>query len=607
VPIPLTYPGIYLEEVPSGARTIVGVPTSIAAFIGRALRGPVEKPVSISRFADYEQIFGGLDLDSPMSFAVRDFYLNGGRDAVIVRLFRPSEKRGNANDKNWFEIQPAIHPGQNAATLRLKPAWPGRWGVNVRVVLDTDIAPLAKTPTAENPPPFNLLVRDDTPGGATEYIRNLSIQAGSARLLDRVLLSESSLLRCQGSLAETITGDVPTALVNLYQATQTLRKATGKDRGPLAKDLEELKFKDAITRAQDNLAARKQDVPPNPAAITNAENALRTEQEARAKTVDDGTALQASDFKLDTGESEQTGLYSLDKTDLFNLLCIPPFLPSKADPQQFDVDPNVRSSAAAYCARRRAVLLVDAPASWHTKGGFQTLKNDPAGTLSSDIGINGPEARNAAIYFPRLQYPNPLRGNKVETFASCGAIAGVCARIDTARGVWKAPAGLEATLVGAQRLAYPLTDSENGLLNQVGINCLRAFPVVGRIVWGARTLRGADALGDEYQHVPVRRLALFLEESLYRGTQWAVFEPNDEPLWASLRLAIGAFLQDLFRQGAFQGKTPREGYFVKCDKDTTTQSDINRGIVNVVVGFAPLKPAEFVVIRIQQLAGQLQI
>jgi uncharacterized protein len=155
-------------------------------------------------------------------------------------------------------------------------------------------------------------------------------------------------------------------------------------------------------------------------------------------------------------------------------------------------------------------------------------------------------------------------------------------------------------------LTVGMTDDENGLLNPLGINCLRSFPVFGRVVWGARTMRGADQMADEYKYVPVRRLALYIEESLYRGTQWVVFEPNDEPLWAQIRLNIGAFMQDLFRQGAFQGDTPAKAYFVKCDAQTTTQFDIDRGIVNIIVGFAPLKPAEFVVIKIQQIAGQTE-
>jgi phage tail sheath protein FI len=199
-----------------------------------------------------------------------------------------------------------------------------------------------------------------------------------------------------------------------------------------------------------------------------------------------------------------------------------------------------------------------------------------------------------------------LQDNQTLPFVPCGALAGIMARTDSERGVWKAPAGLDASINGIRALATTITDDENGQLNPLGINCLRSFPVFGRVVWGARTMRGADQLADEYKYVPVRRTALYIEESLYRGLKWVVFEPNDEPLWAQIRLNVGAFMHNLFRQGAFQGKTPREAYFVKCDGETTTQNDINLGIVNIVVGFAPLKPAEFVIIKLQQMAGQVE-
>ena len=186
-------------------------------------------------------------------------------------------------------------------------------------------------------------------------------------------------------------------------------------------------------------------------------------------------------------------------------------------------------------------------------------------------------------------------------------VAGIIARTDGTRGVWKAPAGLDAALNGVQGLQANLSDGDNGVLNPLGINCLRSFPVSGRVVWGSRTMRGADLLADDYKYLPVRRLALYIEESLYRGTQWVVFEPNDEPLWSQIRLNVGAFMHDLFVKGAFQGASPRDAYFVKCDKETTTQNDINLGIVNVVIGFAPLKPAEFVIIQLQQMAGQIDV
>jgi phage tail sheath protein FI len=216
----------------------------------------------------------------------------------------------------------------------------------------------------------------------------------------------------------------------------------------------------------------------------------------------------------------------------------------------------------------------------------------------------GLQDENAAVYFPRVNIPDPLQENRLEEFVPCGAVAGVYARTDAQRGVWKAPAGLEATLTGIGKLSYKLTEGECGQLSPLGVNCLRTFPEVGHVVWGARTLVGADQLASDWKYITVRRLALFIEESLYRGIKWVVFEPNDEPLWAKIRLNIGAFMQNLFRQWAFQGTTPREAYFVKCDSETTTQDDIDRGIVNILVGFAPLKPAEFVIIKIKQIAGQ---
>jgi len=280
----------------------------------------------------------------------------------------------------------------------------------------------------------------------------------------------------------------------------------------------------------------------------------------------------------------------LEDADLFNLLCIPP-------PTRNGVTSGtVYSDALAYCVKRRALLLVDTAPDWN-KDNVQTGLNG--------LNLVGTDARNAAIYFPRLLVADPKRDYQVDSFVACGAMAGIMARTDAQRGVWKAPAGIDAAIMGIQGLSINLTDAENGILNPLGINCLRSFPVYGRIVWGARTLRGADRLADEYKYLPVRRLALFLEESLFRGTKWVVFEPNDEPLWAKIRLNLGAFMMGLFRQGAFQGSTPAEAFYVKCDKETTTQDDRNKGIVNIEVGFAPLKPAEFVIIKIQQIAGEL--
>jgi len=184
------------------------------------------------------------------------------------------------------------------------------------------------------------------------------------------------------------------------------------------------------------------------------------------------------------------------------------------------------------------------------------------------------------------------------------------ARTDTARGIWKAPAGLEAGIVGITGIANPtgappVDDDLSGQLNPHGVNVLRSFPAAGLVVWGARTLRGDDSLSSEFKYVPVRRLTDYIASSLYLGTQFAVFEPNDPTLWGQLRLAVGAFMRGLFRQGAFQQsekRTESDSFFVICDSTVNPQPEIDLGRVNVVVGFAPLKPAEFVVITITQIS-----
>jgi uncharacterized protein len=279
--------------------------------------------------------------------------------------------------------------------------------------------------------------------------------------------------------------------------------------------------------------------------------------------------------------STRKGIYALDAVDIFNLLCLPGM-----------TDTGLLMDAAAYCEGKRAFLIADSP---------QTIQS-PDAMASAPL----PNTNYGAVYFPWVRIADPLKNGALRDCAPSGTVAGIYARTDSARGVWKAPAGTEATMVGVQAVKYAMTDLQNGVLNPKGINSLRVLPVFGAVVWGARTLQGADPLASEWKYVPIRRLALFIEETLYRSTKWVVFEPNDEPLWSQIRLNIGAFMNDLFRQGAFQGKTPRDAYFVKCDKETTTQNDINQGRVNIVVGFAPLKPAEFVVIQIQQMAGQIQ-
>ncbi|MCC7173989.1 MAG: phage tail sheath family protein [Bryobacterales bacterium] len=513
MPVPLTYPGVYIEEIPSGVRTIVGVATSITAFVGRAQRGVTDEPIRIQSFADYERLFGGLWEPSTMSYAVQQFFLNGGTDAIIVRVHVSGQ-------------QPTIDLGGG---FILQAANPGDWGNQLEALVDYN----TKDPSDTSM--FNLTVREKVPGAANEYrfvelFRNVSVTDTSTRFVRKVLEQESMLVRVETP--------------------------------------------GALTR---------------PAATANA---------VAATTIPNADGSQITDAAIATGaglEAAKKGMYALLKADLFNLLCIPPLA------RDTDIAAAVRDAAAKFAADRRAMYIADPPLAWSQAA-------DPVSTAETGVSDSTnfmARNKNAAAFFPHIKAQDPLKENRLEAFAPCGAVAGIFSRTDVTRGVWKAPAGLEATVLGARELSYKLSDAENGRLNPLGLNCLRTFPVTGNVVWGARTLEGADLLASEWKYIPVRRTALYIEESLYRGTQWVVFEPNDEPLWAQIRLNVGAFMQDLFRQGAFQGQSPREAYFVKCDKDTTTQSDINKGIVNILVGFAPLKPAEFVVIKIQQMAGQI--
>jgi hypothetical protein len=303
-------------------------------------------------------------------------------------------------------------------------------------------------------------------------------------------------------------------------------------------------------------------------------------QTPAASLASEGTAPQISDY--------DNAYEIIDKeVDLFNLMILPP----DANPAQPMSD--LWGAASVFCQKRRAFLLMDAPGNWTNA---QTASNE---VDNLRIGLI---KDYSALFFPRITInDNGLKKN----IGASGAIAGLMARIDGSRGVWKAPAGTEAALMGILGLEYKFSDNENGILNPRAINTLRVFPN-GIVNWGARTMDGDDDFQSEYKYIPVRRLALFIEESLYRGTQWVVFEPNDEPLWSQIRLNVGAFMNRLFKQGAFQGATPKEAYLVKCDSEATTQTDINLGIVNILVGFAPLKPAEFVFIKIQQLAGQIE-
>ncbi|GAA0547973.1 MULTISPECIES: phage tail sheath family protein [Streptomyces] len=615
MPTPAGYPGVYIEELPSSVRTIASVTTSVTAFVGHTRRGPLNTPVRITSFADFERRFGGLTSQSAVGYAVHQFFGNGGTVAVVVRVTKAGTGKAACVTLDSTE-------GHSACpVLEVHAKEPGHWGSGLRLAVDYD------TPCPDET--FNLHVLDAR-GTSRESFTNLSMDPAHGRHAETVINAGSALIRVKavgegrpdpsGTVSKPFAGELPDLAVELTVKIGEVERAfTLYD--PDCDGEAPCEVTELALLLERKLRALP-DAPGKHAFAGTEVTAFGRRLQVVAGSIDPDDVVRflgecANDLGLEASvnppvfplsggedgappgsrdligsEADKTGLQALRDIEDVNLLS----LPELASYESVGDVVTVLSAADRLCRERRIFLLVDAPSAWGSVdaaragiGAFEPVRSD-----------------HAALYFPQLRLTDPLTG-RLRAFPPSGALAGVIARTDGERGVWKAPAGTEARLAGVYSLAVQLTDRENGLLNPLGVNCLRTFPVVGPLVWGARTLRGTDAQSSEWKYVPVRRLALHIEESLRRGLQWVVFEPNTEQLWQQVRLNAAGYLHTLFEKGAFKGGTPRQAYFVKCDKDTTTDEDIANGIVNVVVGIAPVKPAEFVIVKIQQMAGQFEI
>jgi uncharacterized protein len=680
MPVRPTFPGVYIEEIASGFRPVTAVATSTAALIGAFQRGLLNEAVQLFSMADFDREYGGLERDSEASYAVQQFFLNGGTEAWVVRVANDGSLGGGAVAASEAVIRlnemgaPTgllnIHAGRR---IRGGSATnPGAWGNFLRIAVDHNGVAAGST--------FNLTISEVRVDGnrttvvQVENFSNLTMTPNTAnnaiqavnqvsRLvqLDRVGLPALPVPPLAMPLPEpsgTIGGNLAGALPTLAQIDNlTVTLSLGSPPAPatgfpltltslttLAAAPASFSEWTRVLQAAIRTAGSSLTIAPNlraylaGATVTiigdgsvGNERRFVVRAGAGAQPYDPGAQLSFGgadavvyglSAPVSTGPQEfmpilggadagqdgtvldasgvfvvppsvflgspvaKTGLFALDDVDLFNVLAIPD-APRLGGANAL----ALYTDAIAYVESRRAMLIVDIPEDVIEIDQMQTW-------MGENDGLRDP---NSVVYYPRTFTPDPLNQNRARSLAPSGTIAGLWARTDSQRGVWKAPAGTDAQLRNVASLTRLMTDQENGVLNPLGVNCLRSFPVYSNICWGARTLKGADILASDWKYVPVRRTTLFLEESLYRGTKWAVFEPNDEPLWAQIRLNVGAFMQDLFRKGAFQGSTPKEAFFVKCDGDTTTQIDIDNGIVNIEVGFAPLKPAEFVILKIQQI------
>ncbi|MDD5034277.1 MAG: phage tail sheath subtilisin-like domain-containing protein [Methylococcaceae bacterium] len=535
MPVKPSYPGIYIEELPSNSHTIVAAPTSIAVFIGYAHpfksgftdTGVITDKVRLDEvfsFTDYERKFGGYFssgwISPHLPIAVNQFFLNGGTDAYIVGL-RPFYQPGSV--PGAVAVTPASATGANLITF------------TARELVDQT--------------PINVTISPNSDGTAADMTISYAQSAETFRSVSLVKFLPSG--ESNSRYIENVIGTPDNPVSSLVTVP------TG--------GAYPAKFK------------------PNPDKFVISGGV------PSGKT----SAYNPGDF---IAAFQEEG--PLDKVPIFNLMIMPGV-----------VENGVLSEALAFCEKKRAFLVMDPPFNASTDSGSDLPIYDvktATGKVSSQII---PLSTNGALYFPYLKSTDPVSNNLMEIPPS-GFVAGIYSRTDQNRGVWKAPAGLETNILNATGVTDrgQMNDQQQGKLNQVAVNCIRSFPGNGTVVFGARTLVGNDdnPTFQQWRYVPVRRMALFIEQTLFNNLKWVIFEPNDEPLWIAIRTSIERFMLSLYRQGAFQGSSPSQAFQVKCDNTTTTQDDIDNGIVNIIVAFAPLKPAEFVIVKIAQLAGQSQ-
>lgn len=645
----LTAPGVYVDEVSSGVRPITAASTSTAAFFGVAQRGPVGELRRIFNFTEFQNLYGAFLESHFLAHSVLSFFRNGGAQAYIGRV-----AVGAATASITIQDRSGT-PG-----IRFSATSAGAWGNTLRIFINSQAA------TDPNNL-FNVTVYQDNPKPGEDPIElesfvDLSMDAQEPNYVVTVINGTSLFIRAEVlSTGSAIQGYSESGAIEidgdpLLGPTQRIFRININNDGIRPVDLTaELEGVDltqletigeAMQSAIGDLPVLRESTPEDSYSVTvdpvdDAEGGrhLRIRAGGAANPSSKVEVYNAVDPTQDAAGALQFG--PLDRVNVFGSSNMRP-QDTPEDDYYFVGDDSVDGPVSAVTLGSDG----DEPQTTHYEQAFGLLDTVRDVSLIAVPGIGDPALADAgmaysrnrplsdcffiadmedtddeltealtyrdlinvpnsygAVYFPWLMMLDPT-GASAEPISvpPSGFVAGIYARIDGSRGVWKAPAGTEALVNGAVGVVADLRDVEHGLLNNVNksVAVIRRFPSAGLVLWGARTQSNAP----EYRYIPVRRTAIMLRKSIYEGIQWAVFEPNDEPLWAALRLNIGSFMMTLFRQGAFQGSTPSQAFFVKCDSETTTQADIDNGIVNVLVGFAPLKPAEFVVVKISQIAGQ---
>ncbi|WP_439673985.1 phage tail sheath family protein [Embleya sp. MST-111070] len=506
-------PGVYVEEVQSGARPIEGVGTAVAAFVGFAESGPFHRPTLVTNWDQYVQVFGGFTEGTYLSHAVYGYFANGGGTAYVVRIGGSAEDSDDAG-------------GSRQDPTPVAPATPvGGFLIAARPGAGTGISVEVADPDGENPPEdrFKLLVRRD------------------------------------GTVVET------------YEAST--RKSI---RGYLLNQVRESELIE-VTEQSGSAQTR-----PERGTVTLADAPAPTSNTTVAR-------LDAGEYVGDS--AARTGFAGLEAIDEITMVAVPDLMSAH---RRGDLDAEgvktVQLAVISHCEQMGdRVAVLDTPPGMNAQR-VRTWRNDDAGY----------DSRYASVYYPWIKVFDPATGRNTMVPPS-GHVAGVWARSDGERGVHKAPAN--EVIRGAVDLEIRLSKGEQDLLNPIGVNCVRAFPGRGIRIWGARTLSSDPA----WRYLNVRRLFNYLEESILLGTQWVVFEPNDDRLWSSIRRNVTAFLTEEWRRGALFGRTAEEAFYVRCDRQNNPPESIDLGRVVCEIGVAPVKPAEFVIFRLAQFSDSTSL
>lgn len=637
------HPGVYIEEIPSGSQPIEGVGTSTAVFIGSVDKGPIDCPTLITKYEEYVTVFGGIRdsganaVGDAMGLSVQAFFTNGGTKAYIARL-SPGADEATGDSSDVLDRDTITFTAKN----------PGEWGNGLEIRVNTVPTPRGMTGTFfqvdigrtvdgefvveegygpvsssfEHPLFFGNLINDGselvtvavTENTAPDQTVNLLYgysQSGDLAALTPADFDLSGVAdSADRTLSITLDGAGPAIEVELAQqdysnlaAIAAAIQETVRNSTSTAEKRRKFTCSVMVDGAAEHLVltsgTRKTTSAVAVAASTLATTlvlggteVVGSDTHPAAEPTNWSVTLASGSNGSDPERSDYQGMFTkLEKYRDANVVLLPGQTWSESGNPIID-------DGIAHCEKMKSrMIIVDPPRTELENGAMAETLALPTSTYS--VSYYPWVAVNNSFYDAER---NPGAPRTVLTPPSAFA-AGMWSKIDSRRGVWKAPAGVEASLLGLAGLEHVVEDAEQDFLNPAGINCLRKLPGFGSVIWGSRTL--ATRANPEWRYVPVRRTAIMIEQSIFNGIQWAVFEPNNHQLWSSLRTNIGSFMNGLFRAGAFQGEKASDAYFVRCGLgDTMTQADIDRGQVIAIVGFAPLKPAEFVIVRIQQKVGQ---